>query len=143
MQKRPLTREFFIVLREIFGNMGKDNTEDLKKALLDEVLLAKVVDFDRDSFQIALNNLSVYIEVVYREGYTADTVKCKLCSFRHGSERHYLPPPVMGQQLVGFARRVSSEDHIDPSPLFSIPTVLSENNPGRINVGDYFLASGG
>ncbi len=49
----------------------------------------------------------------------------------------------MGQLLVGFARRVSSEDHIDPSPLFSIPTILSENNPGRINVGGYCLASGG
>jgi hypothetical protein len=83
MQKRPLTREFFIVLRDIFGSMGKDNTEDMKKTLLDEVL-PKVVEFDRDSFQIALNNLSTYVEVVYREGYSADTVKCELCSIRHG-----------------------------------------------------------
>lgn len=83
MQKRPLTREFFIVLRDIFGSMGKDNTEDMKKTLLDEVL-PKVVEFDRDSFQIALNNLSTYVEVVYREGYAADTVKCELCSIRHG-----------------------------------------------------------
>ncbi len=101
MQKRPLTREFFIVLRDIFGNMEKDNTGDLKKALLDEVL-PKVVDFDRDSFQIALNNLSVYIEVVYREGYAADTVKCELRSFRRGSERYYLHPFSYGSTACRF-----------------------------------------
>lgn len=43
-------------------------------------------------------------------------------------------PSVIGHLLVSFARRVSSEDLIDPSALFSIPSILSENNPSRINV---------
>ena len=62
--------------------MRKDNVEDPGRALLDEVL-PRVADFDRDSFQAALHNLSTYIEVVYREGHAAETVKRQLFSFRY------------------------------------------------------------
>lgn len=68
--------------------MKKGNAEDPRIALLDEVL-PRVVDFDRDSFQAALHNLSTYIEVVYREGHAADTVKRELYGFRRGLDSYY------------------------------------------------------
>ena len=63
--------------------MRKDDAEDPRRALLNEVL-PRVVDFDRESFQAALHNLAMYIEVVYREGHAADTVKRQLYGFRRG-----------------------------------------------------------
>ncbi|KAF8628329.1 hypothetical protein AX15_003874 [Amanita polypyramis BW_CC] len=116
MFKHPMSREIFVVLREIFDYSAKDNQnpgEDVKESLLCDVM-AKMVDFDRPSFQAALHNLLTYLEVVHPERYGVNTVE------------------LVGHHLGNFARRASAEDHMDASALLLIPAVLSENNQGGV-----------
>ncbi|KAK2466896.1 hypothetical protein APHAL10511_001154 [Amanita phalloides] len=110
--KRPLQRDFFMILKENFGNGGKDGVDKANRLLRD--IMSRMLDFDRDSFQTALQNLLTYIEVVYREDYDTGTMT------------------FVGQQLTQLARRMPGED-INLSPLFSIPSIVAENNQGKIN----------
>ena len=77
-----MSREIFVVLREIFDHSVENNQNpdgNVKKTLLHDVM-AKMADFDRDSFQAALHNLLTYLEIVCPERYGVDTVGCKLYS---------------------------------------------------------------
>ncbi|KAM6500500.1 hypothetical protein JOM56_003514 [Amanita muscaria] len=114
--KRPLSREFFMVLKETINsglNEAQMAPEELKNLLLRDVI-TRAADFDHDAFQNALRNLSTYIEIVHHEAFNFDCII------------------LVGQQLINLARRASNDDRLDPSPLFTIPAVLCENNQGRI-----------
>ncbi|PFH54331.1 hypothetical protein AMATHDRAFT_38260 [Amanita thiersii Skay4041] len=112
--KRRLDREFFIVLKQVMV-LNKSNQDDLKEALLHDVMV-RAVDVDHGSLQATIDNILTFIEMVHHEDYSAESIL------------------LAGQQLTSLARRVSerSSDQINPSSLFTIPAVLVENNKSHL-----------
>lgn len=52
------------------------SSESLRDALLRDTL-TRVPENDYSTFQLVLNNLQSYVEVVHHQGYSADLMQCK------------------------------------------------------------------
>ena len=50
--------------------------ESIREAVLRDTL-ARAGENEMDTFQIVLNNLLTYVEVVYHSDYSADLMKCE------------------------------------------------------------------
>lgn len=78
--QRPRPIEFFAVLSQVFNVQNKE-VSVIPTAICDLLVrdtLARVVDCDLGSFQIALLNLSSFIEYVYFQDYSLDLINCTL-----------------------------------------------------------------
>ncbi|KAF7363482.1 hypothetical protein MSAN_01004100 [Mycena sanguinolenta] len=87
--------------------------ESLRDVLLRDTL-PRAAESDNTTFQIVLNNLQTYVEVVHHQGYSAD-----LMSF-------------VGQQLTALTRRaldLAGEGMvIEPAPLLLVAALLIQHN---------------
>ncbi|KAF9482782.1 hypothetical protein BDN70DRAFT_800871 [Pholiota conissans] len=114
--RRPLQPSFFNVLRQVFYNVqGKDLKTVTPNSICDSLLrdtLNRAVDCDSQSFQMVLQNVLNFIQVVYFQGYSQSLMA------------------YCGQHLSFLARRMSdgSMEGLDPSPLISISAILIQNN---------------
>ncbi|KAJ6596919.1 hypothetical protein DFH09DRAFT_972654 [Mycena vulgaris] len=114
--KRRLDRNVFHVLKEINdanARLSPAPAESLRDMLLRDTL-PRAAENDHTTFQIVLNNLQTFIELVHHQGYNPD-----LMIF-------------VGQQLTALARRaldLAGEGAlIDPAPLLLIPALLIQHN---------------
>jgi hypothetical protein len=77
--KRPLDREFFVVLKYITDANAKtisSSSESLRDAILRDSF-SRAADNEASAFQIVLNNLNMYVDVVYYQGYSSDLLQCE------------------------------------------------------------------
>lgn len=112
--KRPLPHKFFAVLKQIFESWRTDQAyvnESLGEDLLRDTL-NRTVDADPAGFQILLNNLFSYLDIVYRPPSNIDVT-------------------FIGQHIIQLVRRMcdGSLEEADPSPLVSILALLIQSEP--------------
>jgi hypothetical protein len=77
--QRQLNPTFFDVLKHIMDWNAKHSStlqESIREAVLRDTL-ARAGENEIDTFQIVLNNLLTYVEVVYHTDYNADLIKCE------------------------------------------------------------------
>ncbi|KAF8077923.1 hypothetical protein FPV67DRAFT_1403007 [Lyophyllum atratum] len=115
--KRPLDREFFVVLKQVADSNAKNNPiapQTLRELLLRDVF-GRPVDADPATFQNILNNVQAYVEVVFHQAYSIELMQ------------------FVGQQLTHLARRTSEwpPDSINPGPLLIICSILVHHNKSR------------
>lgn len=69
------------MLKHITDSNAKSagSPESLRDALLRDTLV-RALENDQSTFQIVLNNLRDFVEVVYHQGYSADLMQCELFS---------------------------------------------------------------
>ncbi|TFY77906.1 hypothetical protein EWM64_g6106 [Hericium alpestre] len=103
--KRPRSTAFFDALRHV------TETETLRETLLRDAL-SRLADNDIASIQTVIDNLNVYVEVVHRDGYSADLLQ-------HA-----------GLSLTNVVRRTAecNPETFDPSPILLFVCTLLENN---------------
>ncbi|KAJ4487923.1 hypothetical protein J3R30DRAFT_3280032 [Lentinula aciculospora] len=110
--RRPLDRSLFVVLKQVMdANAKNSGSQHLRDAILYDTF-KRAVETDQSSFQIMLNNLQTFVEVVHHQNYSAETM-----SF-------------IGQSLTHLARRMSewSPDLVNPAPLVLIISLLIQHN---------------
>lgn len=117
--KRNLDDEFFVVLKQIANPIATNSTTtnnpgasgSLRESLLRDVL-PRAVDNDQTNFQVVLNNMQTYIEIVFHQDYSLDLLL------------------FTGQHLTLLARRISEwpPGAIDPAPLLHISAILIQHN---------------
>ncbi|KAJ7685226.1 hypothetical protein DFH06DRAFT_1157872 [Mycena polygramma] len=114
--KRRLDRNVFLVVKEITdadARLTPASEENLRDTLLRDTL-ARAVENDHTTFQIVLNNLHTFVEVVHHQGYSSE-----LMTF-------------VGQQMIALTRRAldlaGEGAAIDPAPLLLTPALLIQHN---------------
>ncbi|KAK7019346.1 hypothetical protein R3P38DRAFT_2978554 [Favolaschia claudopus] len=114
--KRRLDRSVFLVLKEITDSSARQtpsSAESLRDTLLRDTL-PRAAENENTTFQIVMNNLHTYIEVIHHQGYSGD-----LMTF-------------VGQHLTALTRRAldlaGEGANIDPAPLLMIPSLLIQHN---------------
>ncbi|KAJ7235476.1 hypothetical protein B0H12DRAFT_1141671 [Mycena haematopus] len=114
--KRRLDRNVFFVLKEITDVNAKLTpapAESLRDILLRDTL-PRAAENDNTTFQVVLNNVQTYVEVVHHQGYSVD-----LMSF-------------VGQHLTALTRRaldLAGEGAvIEPAPLLLVGALLIQHN---------------
>lgn len=78
--QRRLDPSFFIVLRHVLDLNAA--TAPLQETLRDFLLrdtLSRAADNDITVFQLVLENLNDYVEIVHHSGYSGPLMQCKLC----------------------------------------------------------------
>ncbi|RDB21389.1 hypothetical protein Hypma_011626 [Hypsizygus marmoreus] len=115
--KRQLSRDFFVVLKQVMDTNAKSNPlapQALRELLLRDVL-GRAAETDQAAFQVLLNNIQTYVEVVFHQNYSADLML------------------FVGQQLTHLARRMSewTPDVIDPAPLIFVCATVIQHNKAR------------
>ncbi|KAJ7109404.1 hypothetical protein C8R44DRAFT_286771 [Mycena epipterygia] len=114
--KRRLDRNVFHVLKEITdanARLVPAPAESLRDVLLRDTL-SRAAENDHTAFQIVLNNLQTFVEVVHHQGYSSD-----LMTF-------------VGQQLTALTRRAldlaGEGASVEPAPLLLIPALIIQHN---------------
>ncbi|KAG6832129.1 hypothetical protein H0H87_002441 [Tephrocybe sp. NHM501043] len=77
--KRPLTRDFFLVLKQVTDSNARSNPtapQSLRELLLRDVFL-RVIDADPVALQNVLDNTQIYVELVHHQNFTAETIQCE------------------------------------------------------------------
>ncbi|KAK7020581.1 hypothetical protein R3P38DRAFT_3272569 [Favolaschia claudopus] len=100
--KRRLDRSVFLVLKEITDSSARQtpsSAESLRDTLLRDTL-PRAAENENTTFQIVMNNLHTYIEVIHHQGYSGD-----LMTYLAGEGAN-----------------------IDPAPLLMIPSLLIQHN---------------
>ncbi|KIK57795.1 hypothetical protein GYMLUDRAFT_228917 [Collybiopsis luxurians FD-317 M1] len=113
--RRQLDRSLFVVLKQVLDASAKERgSQSLRNAILFDTL-PRAAETDQNSFQVMLNNLQTFIEVVHHENYSSETM-----SF-------------VGQHLTYLARRISewSPEVINPAPLLLIAALLIQHNKAQ------------
>ncbi|GLB34930.1 putative response to drug [Lyophyllum shimeji] len=115
--KRPLDREFFIVLKQLTDSNAKSTptaSQTLCELLLRDIF-GRPFDADPKTFQNVLNNMQAYVEVVFHQNYSMELMQ------------------FVGQQLIYFARRASEwpPESINPGPILIICAILIHHNKSR------------
>ncbi|KAF9075268.1 hypothetical protein BDP27DRAFT_1315801 [Rhodocollybia butyracea] len=113
--RRPLDRSLFVVLKQVLDENAKETaSQSLRDAILYDTF-KRAVETDQSSFQVMLNNLQTFVEVVHHQNYSSETM-----SF-------------VGQQLTYLARRLSewSPDVVNPAPLLFIAALLIQHNKAQ------------
>jgi hypothetical protein len=77
--QRRLDRDVFLVLKEITdanARLSPTSAESLRDILLRDTL-PRAAENDHITFQIVLNNLQTFVEVVHHQGYSSDHMACQ------------------------------------------------------------------
>ncbi|KAF5365590.1 hypothetical protein D9758_003325 [Tetrapyrgos nigripes] len=115
LMRRQIDRGLFLVLNQVLHANAKENpSNSLRDALLRDTL-PRCVEVDQSAFQMTLNNLLSFIELVHHQNYTLE-----LMTF-------------VGQQLTYLARRTSEigPESVNPAPLLLIPAILIQHNKAQ------------
>ncbi|KAJ7632645.1 hypothetical protein FB45DRAFT_913016 [Roridomyces roridus] len=114
--KRRLDRTVFLVLKEIAdanARLSPGPAESLRDVLLRDTL-PRAIESDHTAFQVVMNNIQYYVEIVHHQGYSSD-----LMTF-------------VGPHLTSLTRRaldLAAEGVvIESAPLLAIPTTLIQHN---------------
>ncbi|CCM02372.1 uncharacterized protein FIBRA_04467 [Fibroporia radiculosa] len=113
--KRPLTAEFFTVLRFISAPKVKGRRVSTRSSLNDTLLrdtLARSLENDSETFQLVIENLATFVEVVHHADYSSDMLQS------------------VGIWLTGIARRTAEwpPGAFNTSPLFLLACTLIQHN---------------
>lgn len=109
-------------------------TESLGEDLLRDSL-HRTVDADPAGFQMLLNNLFSYLDIVYRPPSNIDVT----CEHSYSLTGFLINATVavIGQHIIQLVRRMcdGSLEEADPSPLVSILALLIQSEPRHYKVG--------
>ncbi|KAH7871820.1 uncharacterized protein C8R40DRAFT_1256268 [Lentinula edodes] len=113
--RRQLDRSLFVVLKQVLDANAKESGS---QHLLDTILydtFRRAVETDQNSFQVMLNNLQTFVEVVHHQNYSAETMT------------------FVGQSLTYLTRRISewSPEVVNPAPLLLIAALLIQHNKAQ------------
>ncbi|GAW10310.1 hypothetical protein LENED_012563 [Lentinula edodes] len=113
--RRQLDRSLFVVLKQVLDANAKESGS---QHLLDTILydtFRRAVETDQNFFQVMLNNLQTFVEVVHHQNYSAETMT------------------FVGQSLTYLTRRISewSPEVVNPAPLLLIAALLIQHNKAQ------------
>ncbi|THU91128.1 hypothetical protein K435DRAFT_727522 [Dendrothele bispora CBS 962.96] len=112
LMRRQIDRSLFVVLKQILDANARENPSDPLRDTLLRDTLPRSVDVDQGSFQMTLDNLQLFVELVHHQNYSQE-----LMTF-------------VGQQLTSLVRRTSEmgPNSVNPAPLLLIPAMLIQHN---------------
>ncbi|KAH8106968.1 hypothetical protein BXZ70DRAFT_1003857 [Cristinia sonorae] len=129
--KRRLSPEFFQVLRFIGETPTKTFVNSstfsrLREALLRDAL-SRAVENDADAYQLAVENIGKYVEIVYHSNYSLDLLQ------------------FVGHSITAITRKTADwvADTFNASPLLTLAATVIQHNKGQcrefLNSVDGFL----